>query len=123
MSDFPLSIVILLFSTANRNQLFCTWGYVLYTLVCLISVYPLLNVYRGILTIESERVHLEMLPNKRVQWIFPLLPNTYNHHAYNIHVHNNPYVHNEHSYNIHVHNNPIVHNQDQHFLSELPLEL
>ena len=86
-----------------------------HTLVYLISVYTLLNVYRGILTIESERVHLEMVPNKRVQWIFPILPNTYNQHAYNIHVHNNPYVHNEHSYNIHVHNNPIVHNQDQHF--------
>ena len=42
----------------------------LHTLVCLISVYPLLNVYRGILTIESERVHLEMLPNKRVQGNF-----------------------------------------------------
>ena len=95
----------------------------IHTLVCLISVYTLLNVYRGILTIESERVHLEMVPNKRVQWIFPILPNTYNQHAYNIHVHDNPYVHNEHSYNIHVHNNPIVHNQDQHFLSELPLEL
>ena len=51
-----------------------------------------------------------MVPNKRVQWIFPILPNTYNQHAYNIHVHNNPYVHNEHSYNIHVHNNPYVHN-------------
>ena len=44
------------------------------TLVYLISVYTLLNVYRGILTIESERVHLEMVPNKRVQWIFPILP-------------------------------------------------
>ena len=41
-----------------------------FTLECLISVYPLLNVYRGILTIESERVHLEMKPNKRVQWNF-----------------------------------------------------
>ena len=61
-------------------------------------MYPLLNVYRGILTIESERVHLEMLPNKRVQWIFPISPNTYNQHAYNIHVHNNRNVHNEHSY-------------------------
>ena len=61
-------------------------------------MYPLLNVYRGILTIESERVHLEMLPNKRVQWIFPFSPNTYNQHAYNIHVHNNRNVHNEHSY-------------------------
>ena len=70
-----------------------------YTLECLISVYPLLNVYRGILTIESERVHLEMVPNKRVQWIFPILPNTYNQHAHNIH----------------VHNNPIVDNKDQHF--------